>query len=25
MDEIFNFGHYIRYSNEIVSRLEEIA
>ena len=25
MDEIFNFGHYIRYSNEIVSRLDEIA
>ncbi len=25
LDEIFNFGHYIRYSEEIVSRLDEIA
>jgi hypothetical protein len=25
LDEIFNFGHYIRYSEQIVSRLDEIA
>jgi len=25
LDAIFDFGHYIRYSNEIVSRLDEIA
>jgi adenylosuccinate lyase len=25
LDEIFDFGHYIRYSNEIVSRLDGIA
>jgi adenylosuccinate lyase len=25
LDEIFDFGHYIRYSNEIVGRLDEIA
>ncbi len=25
LDAIFDFGHYVRYSNEIVSRLDEIA
>jgi adenylosuccinate lyase len=25
LDAIFDFGHYIRYSNEIVSRLDELG